>query len=792
GGKDSGGKGGSARGGGGSGSGFASNFGLLKMLRPGNFSGNFSFNERFERDVNTEFQINQEYRGGLTYNFSHSPKQFKPFSKIGFLRKHDFMKWLTEFNFYLGIKQLTVGSQMNRVYETSRVRNNTEELLGIETNLLINTQVMKTWQWNRNYAVKYDLTKALKFDYNGTTQALVGEPAGVIDRSDEMGYQTYRDSVIGNLRNAGEVTSYNHNVTGSYKLPLDKLPLVNFISSDIRYQGMFRWDRAPFSQDSIGHTIQNSRNVSINAQANFTKLYSKVSAINDLLNPPRKAPRRNDVRNEDRDGFGDAEEEKVKLKINPLATIVRLIASVQNVSGTFSRNEGMILPGYDRRARYGGFGDSFLAPGAPFLLGHQNTNLLGERVGDFAGDAAASGWLVTQPFQNQQYTETFQETFNVRANLEPIKYLKIELTANRNSSRNYTSFFRFDEDLNEFVYESPNETGQFSATVLSWNTAFEKDDVDDEFNSSIWDQFLQVNRLEISERLNAATHNDEVPEVTGYYAGWGALSQDVAIPAFVAAYLGMDVMSVPLDVFKTPVAPNWRVTYDGLTKSDFFKQYFKRFNLSHSYRSTLTTNYITNLNYEDDDLGNPVGIDQSEFGNYISERQFNVVSLSEQLSPLIGVDMTFNTASENEPQLKVELKRDRNVAFGLTNYQITETKSNALVVGLGYKFKNVPNPFIKTYGKLPIKMLKETDLVLRADLNIRDNRTIIRKIEERQNQVTAGQKLISIKVSADLEISDKITMRAFYDHQITDPYISTSFATSNIRSGVALRFSLNQ
>jgi cell surface protein SprA len=206
----------------------------------------------------------------------------------------------------------------------------------------------------------------------------------------------------------------------------------------------------------------------------------------------------------------------------------------------------------------------------------------------------------------------------------------------------------------------------------------------------------------------------------------------------------------------------------------------------------LTTNYITNLNFQDDEFGNPTAIDQSEFGNYISERQFNVVSLSEQLSPLLGVDMTFNTEAENEPQLKVELKRDRNVAFGLTNFQVTETKSNALGVGFGYKFKDVPNPFIKTYGKLPVKMLKETDLVLRADLNIRDNRTIIRKMEERQNQVTAGQNLVSIKMSADLEVSDKVTMRAFYDHQITSPYISTSFATSNIRSGVALRFNLNQ
>lgn len=251
GGKDGGGKdgagGGSARGGSARGgkSGGGSQIGLLKMLDPGNFTGNFSYIESFNRDVNTEFRLNREYRGGLNYNFSHSPKNFKPFSKIGFLRKLEFMKWLTDFNFYLGLKQFTVGSQMNRIYEASRVRNNTQELLGVETNLLINTQVMKTWRWDRTYALKYDLTKALKFDYNGQAQALVGEPAGEINRENAEEYQLYRDSVIRNLENAGEITTYNHNITGSYKLPFDKLPLVNFISSDIRYQGSFRWDRAP-------------------------------------------------------------------------------------------------------------------------------------------------------------------------------------------------------------------------------------------------------------------------------------------------------------------------------------------------------------------------------------------------------------------------------------------------------------------------------------------------------------------------------------------------------------------
>ena len=163
---------------------------------------------------------------------------------------------------------------MNRIYETSRVRNNTEALLGVETNLLINTQVMKTWQWSRNYSLKYDLTKALKFDYTGTAQALVGEPGGEINREDADSYELYKDSVLFNLQNGGEITNYNHNVTGSYKLPFDKLPIINFISSDIRYQGSYQWTRAPFSQDSLGHTIQNSRNLSLNAQANFTNLYN--------------------------------------------------------------------------------------------------------------------------------------------------------------------------------------------------------------------------------------------------------------------------------------------------------------------------------------------------------------------------------------------------------------------------------------------------------------------------------------------------------------------------------------
>ena len=94
---------------------------------------------------------------------------------------------------------------------------------------------------------------------------------------------------------------------------------------------------------------------------------------------------------------------------------------------------------------------------------------------------------------------------------------------------------------------------------------------------------------------------------------------------------------------------------------------------------------------------------------------------------------------------------------------------------------------MKTYGKLPIKMLKKTDPLVRCDVNIRENSTVIRKMVT--EPVNGGQRLVSIKLSGDLEVSDKTTLRAFYDQQINKPKVSTSFATTNISSGcVALQF----
>jgi len=761
-----------------------------------NFSVSYSYNELYFRDINMDWRLQKQYQGVFDYNFSNKPFEFKPLEKLPVIKSSKYLKWLKDVNFYTGVKQIGFRTEMNRSYETSRIRNNTYELTGVYSDMLISTQAQKNWNWSRNYTVKYDLTKNIKADFTANNIALVKEPRGVIDKNNVDWYQAYKDTVMNNLQHFGETTSYNHNVGLSYKLPLDKFPLINFISADVRYGGTFRWDRAPFTQDTLGNTIQNSRQLQLNSQANFENLYNGSKRLKQALTGVKAdAKQTGGAKKEDptkKNGFGEDEEgKKKKEKVDPLDVALRFVMMVRSVNGSYTKNEGMLLPGYALKTNVLGFDNNFEGPGLGFLIGEQNTDLQGRETGrNFAMTAAENGWLVQRQTLNIQYNETYNENWNAKMNLEPFRYLKIELSATRQEGKNYTSFFRYDPTTDGYAFQSPMETGNISASIITWGTAFIKDNKEQNYASSIFDNML-TNRAIISGRWNSETYNLSNPNDSGYFAGYGALAQDVMIPAFIAAYTGKGANEVELNPFKTKAQPNWKITYDGLTKLPSIKKYFKQFNVTHNYRSTLTSSYVTNLKYESFN-GLPTAVDNSIEQNYYSAHQISTVTIQESMAPLVGFDMTLKTKKANDPLLKVEYKRDRTVALGLANYQITETKGNSLVLGVGYKITEVPNPIGRAKGsKLPVKLLEKTTINMRCDFTIRQNLTLIRKIEEMQNQVTAGQLLFSIKSSIDMAVSDKLTIRFFYDHQINKPAISTSFPTSNISTGISIRFTLN-
>jgi cell surface protein SprA len=136
----------------------------------------------------------------------------------------------------------------------------------------------------------------------------------------------------------------------------------------------------------------------------------------------------------------------------------------------------------------------------------------------------------------------------------------------------------------------------------------------------------------------------------------------------------------------------------------------------------------------------------------------------------------------------VEWKKSRTISLNLTSNQIADARSDELVIGAGYRFDNV-QIIIRTGGAQ--KALK-SDLNVRLDMSVRDNKTVARKLVENVNQPVVGQKVFTIGASADYILSDRFNLQIFADHTMNNPFVASTFPTSNTNFGFSLKFTLVQ
>lgn len=763
-----------------------------------NVALSYSYTEINHRDINIEYNNTRTYKAGLTWAFSPTPKSIKPFDKTKLSPKY--FSLVKDFNFSPVPNRLGFTTDVDRFFNESKVRNNTGS-----SDVIINPLFNKTFNMNRGYDLKWDLTKALKLDFTANNQGRIFEPIGRIDT------KAKHDSVVQNLLNLGTTTKYRHAVNVNYTIPINKLPMLDFTSASVRYAGTYDWTRAPFAAPELGNTIQNSRSVQWNGQLNMTTLYNKIPYFKTLARKPlfaKKDPKQKEKEKEEEQKAKKAAQDlaKAKSKLNVLAKDTsktgklaydslqkvitaadtlkkkkknnnyeifdyfgRVIISVKNATFSFADNQGTSLPGYANSTYMMGMDSQFEGPTPGFIFGSQKS---------IRPQAEQNGWLAKTPTFNLPYTSTLTKNFTARVNIEPFPDLKIELNGNRNYSESNSIFYRWDTLKNEFKSQAPTLTGTFSMSFLSIRTAFEKQNK--AHFSQNWVNFLNYRATVSNLRGQQYTLTKLSPQNTGYVDGYDASSQEVTIPSFLAAYAGHSPRKSDLNTFPFIPMPNWRMTYDGLSKFESIKKLFRAITLSHSYRSSYNVSSFTqNLNFVgngDDGLTTV----RDATSNFVSRLTIGSVSISEQFAPLLKVDMTWN----NSLMTSVEVRKERNLSLAMSNIQLQELNSKEVVIGAGYRLKD-----------LKIKMGKrnfKSDLNLKVDVSFKNNITVMRQASTDIAQATSGQNIITIKSSADYVLSDKLTIRAFFDRIINKPVISSSFPTSNTNAGISLRFTLAQ
>lgn len=744
-----------------------------------NWNATYAFTQSVRHNFQTQYDSLRTHKATLGYAFNSQPTNFKPFDK---LIKSKNMRLVKDFNFNLRPYDYSFRTDVDRMYGVTKLR----PLDSTATKENFN----KSFRITRNYGLKWDLSRALKFDFSATNFSVVDEPDGRID-------STYkRTELLKNIKSLGRNINYTQTANLTYTLPINKIPYFDFVNANAKYTARYEWRADPLAgrrvsgADSIGkiqlgNTISNTRTISISPSLNMATLYARFTYLRNLnSNAAPQKPKKPVVPGIDKlkkaadslKAKKDAKEEEEKKKFDIVKTMARLLISIKTINTTYSQANGIVLPGYLGNSEILGMDlNSGYAPGWRFLAGSQDTARL-------KSDLLKNNLLTKELRFNGLLTTSDRRELTIRANVEPLPDLRIELNANRTISFTNTELFKFDTATNRFDTYNKTANGNFTMSFLSIRTSFDK--LSKTGESDVFKEFMG-NRITVSKSLDAnnpnSTHKKRVDQ-PNYYEGYSRLQQDVLIPSFLAAYSGKNINNYNYSMFPSTPAPNYRVTYSGLTRVPTVAKYLATLTVTHGYKSTYSVNSFQRLMaYRSDADGNVIS--KSSSGDFLPEYQAQQVNIAEQFMPLLG----FDARLKNNMTVAIDYKKSKTVNLSLSNGQVSEQRDNQMSFEIGY---------IASDLKIPIKIRKEqftlkNNATFKCAISIGDMKSVIHNIDvSNGSQIVGGNYSLRVNPSIAYVVNQRLNIRLFYDRRVVKPYTSQSFKTANTNVGVSLSFTI--
>ncbi|MEO8108946.1 MAG: cell surface protein SprA [Ginsengibacter sp.] len=758
-----------------------------------NLDLNYSFTKTTAHNPLIEYNDVTKQRGGLGYNYAPQPKYYEPFKKLFKKSKTHWFDLVKDFNLNPIPSQLSFKADIFRQFGVIKPRS-----IG-EDKYVIPETYDKYFTFDRSYILRWDLTHSLNIDYSALNNARIDEPYGRLDT------RAKKDTVKTNFFDGGRNTLFTQSVNFSYNVPLNKFPLTDWTTLRLRYAANYRWIGASRLAVNLGNFLENGQQEEANLQLDFTRLYGKSKWLRALDQPKQRTQSDTDDKTLKGDSSGV---KKLNQKLPPkpkdpnalpeIGGIARvfgkLLTSIKSVNASLSQNSNTRLPGYTDSTQMLGEDFHSMAPGFDFILGKQPDSAWLNR-------AAKRGLITRDTLFNDLFVQNFDQRITIAAQLEPVRDLSIDVNLDKTFNKNYSETFKDTTGTgNGFAHLTPYIGGGFNVSYIALNTLFEK--YDPNRVSATFLKFQDYRQILSTRLANLNTYNKLAGNPTGadgYALGYGRYAVDVLVPAFIAAYTGQDPTKVSLvkqnnsniksNPFRDIVPkPNWRITYNGLSRIKGLDKIFTNFSLTHAYNATLGMNSFTSaLLYRDvSRFGYPSFIDTVS-NNYIPFFLIPNITIQEQFAPLVGIDMTFT----NQLSLKFDYTKQRQLSLSLIDYQLSEVRSTEYTFGGSFRKRGLKLPFKIPFTKADTKKL-DNEIKFQLDFKVRDNVTSNSRLDQNSAFATNGSKEITISPTIDYYISNRINVKLYFDQRRVNPYISSSPPTVDTRAGVQVRISLAQ
>ncbi|MDB5223451.1 MAG: sprA [Chitinophagaceae bacterium] len=752
-----------------------------KIYDISNIDLSYSYTKTQAHNPLIEYNDVTKQRAGLGYNFSPQPKYFEPFKKLIKTKSHWF-DLIKDFNFNPIPSQLSFRADIFRQFAVIKPRSVTSDF----KNFTYNTPETydKYFTVDRQYLMRWDLTHSLNLDYSALNNARVDEPYGRLDTKEK------RDTVSRNFWKGGRNVVFSQTANFSYNVPTTKFPLIDWTTLRIKYAANYRWIGASRLAYNLGNFLENGQQEEANLQLDFNRLYSKSKFLRALDQPTQQQQTVPDTAKGKRQ-----KPAKIPGEVTGAARFFgKLLTSIKTVNATLSQNSNTRLPGYTDSTQFLGQNFRSMAPGFDFILGKQPDAA-------WLDKAAQKGLITKDPLFNDLFRQTFDQRLALTAQLEPFRDFTIDVNLDKTFNKNYSELFKdISGTGNNFEHLSPYAGGGFNVSYIAFKTLFGKFDPNQV--SATFIKFQDYRKV-LSSRLgkqNLYNIQQGLPVTSdGYNIGYGRYAIDVLVPAFIAAYTGQDPEKVGLIRQNNPrlksnpfkgilPKPNWRISYNGLSRIKGFDKIFTNFSLTHAYTATLGMNSFTSaLLYQDvSRYGYPSFIDPVS-QNYIPYYLVPNITIQEQFAPLIGIDFSL----VNQLTGKFEYVKQRQLSMSLIDFQLSEVRSTEFTIGAGYRKRGLKLPFKIPFTKKDTKKL-ENEINFRFDFKWRDNASANSRLDQQTTYPIAGAKEITISPTIDYYISNRINIKLYFDQRRVSPYISSASPTVNTRAGMQVRISLAQ
>lgn len=811
-----------------------------------NFDVSYAYNKQYKRNPIIENDQLVNNKLGLGYSYPIKAKSIEPFKRL-IKSKSKWMSLVKDFNVNLLPANFTFRTDLNRIFNETQVRNTSDGPVTIQPTYFKNFTWARVytlrWELTRSLSFDYNATNQSRIDepygridnsekrdslwdkfktfgrntfYTQAANATYNLPLQKLPLTDwtslRLSYGTTYSWTAASQLARGLGNTLGNTQTKQVNAELNFTQLYNK-NRWLRAVNQPKVNKKKSSNEKAEVSTENSnvKDLRSNKKTSASKTKSDLPAPKDSVQMKKMADDLSKLTDKQLDSLQKAQkkqeeakrladkkkakQERIAARKRRKATVPeigsaekfggKLLTMIKRTTVNYTENSGTTLPGYMDSTRFLGFNDRSGAPGFGFIYGFQPDR-------SWLETQAAKDRLSRDTLFNAQLQQQYSQNLNVITTVEPIQDVRIDLSLTRTFSKTYSELYK-DTSLSgvgDFTHNNPYGSGSFSVSYIGIKTMFKASGA----NSGTFNQFLD-NRQIISNRLgnnNPYSGGVADPNDPSYKKGYTGYSQDVLVPSFIAAYTGKSAEKVGLvdytnntNIRSNPYKnyfplPNWRITYNGLSKLPLFSSFMNNFVVNHAYTGTLSMNsFVSSLFYQDVySLGFPSFID-SNSGNFTPFYQVPNITMSEAFNPLFGFDASF----KNNMTGRFEYRKTRNVSLSMVDYQVSETKSTEYVFGLGYRIQGLVLP-IEIFG---VKKLNN-NLNVKVDVGIRDDRSTNSYIAQTLSVVTRGQKVITISPSVDYIVSDKLTLRFFYDRRKSIPYVTSSYPITTTRAGVTLRF----